>query len=163
MKGGTNGFALKAGDATAGPLQTMYNGPRPSGYQPMKKQGALLLGIGGDNSNSAIGTFFEGVVTSGFSADAVDDAEHVDIEAPAPVIHRQSPDRPLCLPEPDAGIVEQQVHRTEAVEDAVGERCHRSLLGDIDRQPSFGADFSNRHIEPALIDIGEHDAGPLAH
>ncbi len=79
VKGGTNGFALKAGDATAGPLQTMYNGPRPSGYQPMKKQGALLLGIGGDNSNSAIGTFFEGVVTSGFSADAVDDAVMANI------------------------------------------------------------------------------------
>jgi hypothetical protein len=39
VKGGENGFALKAGDATTGTLTTMFDGPRPSGYQPMKKQG----------------------------------------------------------------------------------------------------------------------------
>jgi hypothetical protein len=47
-------------------------GPRPPGYQPMKKQGALILGIGGDNSNGAIGTFYEGAVTTGYSSDAAD-------------------------------------------------------------------------------------------
>ena len=31
----------------------------------MKKQGAIILGIGGDNSNGADGTFYEGVMTSG--------------------------------------------------------------------------------------------------
>lgn len=71
LKGGSDGFALKGGDATNGVLTTMYDGPRPSEkkYQPMKKQGALLLGIGGDNSNHAIGTFYEGVVLSGYSTD----------------------------------------------------------------------------------------------
>ena len=44
VKGGANGFALKAQDATAGTLQTMWDGPRPAGYQPMKKQGAIILG-----------------------------------------------------------------------------------------------------------------------
>jgi len=29
VKGGSNGFALKAGDATQGKLQLMYDGPRP--------------------------------------------------------------------------------------------------------------------------------------
>ena len=31
----------------------------------MKKQGAIILGTGGDNSNGADGTFYEGVMTSG--------------------------------------------------------------------------------------------------
>ena len=44
VKGGSNGFALKGGDATQGTLTTLYDGPRPQGYQPMKKQGAIILG-----------------------------------------------------------------------------------------------------------------------
>ena len=66
-------FALKGGDAQqlAG-LTTLFQGPRPASYAPMKKQGAVLLGIGGDNSNGGVGTFFEGVMTSGFASDAVD-------------------------------------------------------------------------------------------
>jgi hypothetical protein len=40
VKGGTNGFALKGGDATQPTLTKMYDGPRPNGYQPMKKVGA---------------------------------------------------------------------------------------------------------------------------
>ena len=31
----------------------------------MKKQGAIILGIGGDNSNGSAGTFYEGVMTTG--------------------------------------------------------------------------------------------------
>eukprot|EP00047_Mylnosiga_fluctuans_P005722 m.242294 g.242294 ORF g.242294 m.242294 type:complete len:332 (+) comp14004_c0_seq1:3-998(+) len=79
VKGGENGFALKAGDATQGRLRVMYDGPRPHGYQPMKKQGAIILGIGGDNSDGAIGTFFEGVMTAGYSTDAADDAVQANI------------------------------------------------------------------------------------
>jgi hypothetical protein len=37
----------------------------------MKKQGAIILGIGGDNSDGAVGTFYEGVTTSVYSSDAV--------------------------------------------------------------------------------------------
>jgi hypothetical protein len=33
VKGGSNGFALKGGDATQGLLTTLYDGPRPNGYQ----------------------------------------------------------------------------------------------------------------------------------
>jgi hypothetical protein len=69
----------QAGDATKGGLTTMYDGPRPGGYQPMKKQGAIVLGIGGDNSNRAIGTFYEGVITSGDTTDAADDAVQANI------------------------------------------------------------------------------------
>lgn len=71
-KGGTNGFALKGGDATTGALSLLYDGPRPRGYQPMKKQGSIILGVGGDNSNEAIGTFYEGAITAGYSSDGTD-------------------------------------------------------------------------------------------
>ena len=37
------------------------------GYNPMKKQGAIILGIGGDNSDGAAGTFYEGVMTTATS------------------------------------------------------------------------------------------------
>ena len=56
VKGGENGFTLKGGDAQTGFLDTLYSGPRPLGYQPMKKQGSIILGIGGDNSAWAHGT-----------------------------------------------------------------------------------------------------------
>ena len=56
LRGGTDGFVLKGGDATHGELMTMYDGPRPDcaiagtchrhenstyhpSYQPMHKQG----------------------------------------------------------------------------------------------------------------------------
>eukprot|EP01084_Bolivina_argentea_P109862 196278_1 len=81
VKGGTNGFALKGGDASGGSLKTMYDGARPDGYQPMKKQGSIILGIGGDNSDSAIGTFFEGVITKGYSSDATDKAVYDNVVA----------------------------------------------------------------------------------
>ena len=81
VKGGTDGFALKNADATQGPLVKTYEGPRPPGYQPMRKQGALILGIGGDNSNSAQGSFFEGAVTAGYSSDMADDALQRNIVA----------------------------------------------------------------------------------
>ena len=72
-------FAIKGGDSQKGNLTVYYDGARPKGYSPMKKQGALILGIGGDNSDSGIGTFFEGVVASGYTSDATDDAIQADI------------------------------------------------------------------------------------
>ena len=73
LRGGTDGFALKGGDATQGTLTTVYDGPRPfvlpngtntqgRKYQPAKKQGAIILATGGDYSNSAMGCFYEGVM-----------------------------------------------------------------------------------------------------
>ena len=43
--------------------------------------GAIILGIGGDNSDGAAGTFYEGVMTAGFSTQAADDAVQADIVA----------------------------------------------------------------------------------
>jgi non-reducing end alpha-L-arabinofuranosidase len=52
------------GDAQRGPLSVQFDGPRiNSTYDPMRKQGAILLGNGGDNSIRSIGTFYEGAMT----------------------------------------------------------------------------------------------------
>jgi len=72
VKDQAGGFALKGGDATAGALKTMYDGPRPSAYPHIFKQGSLILGIGGDDSHAGVGTFFEGAVVAGISSDATD-------------------------------------------------------------------------------------------
>ena len=77
--GRSGSFALKGGDAQAGKLTTMFDGSRPKGYNPMRKQGAIILGIGGDNSDWAIGTFYEGCITSGASSAATDDAVAMNI------------------------------------------------------------------------------------
>jgi len=76
-----NRFALKGGDAKSGSLVTKYDGARPSGYSPQKKEGAIILGIGGDNSHTGEGTFFEGCITSGNPTDAIDDAVQANIVA----------------------------------------------------------------------------------
>ena len=47
----------------------------------MKKQGAIVLGVGGDNSDAAIGSFFDGAIASGYSTDATDDAVQANIVA----------------------------------------------------------------------------------
>ncbi len=56
------------GDAQHGDLEVMFDGPRVindrNSYDPMRKQGAILLGNGGDNSNGSQGTFFEGAMTA---------------------------------------------------------------------------------------------------
>ena len=80
-KGFAHEFALKGGDAQSGTLTKIYEGGRPKGYSPMKKQGAIILGIGGDNSNGAVGTWFEGVMASGYTSDATDDALQANIVA----------------------------------------------------------------------------------
>jgi hypothetical protein len=49
--------------------------------QPPRRLQAIILGIGGDNSNGAIGTFYEGVMTSGYSTDAADAAVQANIVA----------------------------------------------------------------------------------
>jgi hypothetical protein len=83
VKGGPNEFAIKGGNAQKGNITTMYSGARPTkaGYNPMTKQGAIILGIGGDNSNSAIGTFFEGAMTTGYPPDTTENAIQANIVA----------------------------------------------------------------------------------
>ncbi|MBN1758190.1 MAG: hypothetical protein JW863_07730 [Chitinispirillaceae bacterium] len=77
----TNRYAIKGGDAQSGALKTMYEGPRPKDYYPMKKEGAIVLGVGGDNSHTGQGIFFEGAMTKGYPSDATEDAVQENIIA----------------------------------------------------------------------------------
>ncbi|KAI0205349.1 carbohydrate-binding module family 42 protein [Astrocystis sublimbata] len=80
VKGEPNKWAIRGGDAASGDLSTYYDGVRPAnGYNPMQKEGAIILGIGGDNSNRAQGTFYEGVMTSGYPSDETENKVQADI------------------------------------------------------------------------------------
>ncbi|NUO56266.1 MAG: alpha-N-arabinofuranosidase [Hamadaea sp.] len=83
VKGEPNHWSIRGGNAQSGSLSTFYNGVRPNvaGYNPMKKEGAIILGIGGDNSVSAAGTFYEGVMTSGYPSDATENSVQANITA----------------------------------------------------------------------------------
>ncbi|CCD46995.1 hypothetical protein ACHAPC_003263 [Botrytis cinerea] len=83
VKGGPNLWALRGANAASGALSTYYSGVRPtaSGYNPMSKEGAIILGIGGDNSVSAQGTFYEGVMTTGYPSDATENSVQANIVA----------------------------------------------------------------------------------
>jgi non-reducing end alpha-L-arabinofuranosidase len=80
---GKGRFAVYGGDATTGVLKTMYDGIRPEkpGYVPMQKQGSLILGIGGDNSDGDGGRFYEGVVSNGAAPKETIDALQAAIVA----------------------------------------------------------------------------------
>ena len=74
---GKNHWTIKEGDAQSGVFISPwpFDGHRPSArYNPMRKEGAIGLGTGGDNSNAAQGNWFEGVMTAAYSSDAADDA-----------------------------------------------------------------------------------------
>ena len=83
VKGEPNHWAIRGGNAQSGGLSTYYDGARPnvSGYNPMHKEGAIILGIGGDNSCSAIGSFFEGAITSGYPSTATENSVQSNIVA----------------------------------------------------------------------------------
>jgi hypothetical protein len=66
---GTPQYAIRVVDPATNALTTAYNGPAPS---PWVLGGGIVLGIGGDNSNWAGGTFFEGTIVSGRPSDETD-------------------------------------------------------------------------------------------
>jgi hypothetical protein len=87
LKGKVGAFALKAGNSQSGTMKTLYEGPLPvtghwgGTYYPMRKQGAIILGVGGDNSNDGTGTFYEGCITTGYSSNETDEAVQANIVA----------------------------------------------------------------------------------
>ncbi|KAJ7905779.1 alpha-L-arabinofuranosidase B [Mycena olivaceomarginata] len=81
VKGKPGHWAIHGGNAASGQLGTFYSGVRPSGYNPMKKEGAIILGIGGDNSDRGQGTFYEGVMTSGYPSDTTENKVQANIVA----------------------------------------------------------------------------------
>ena len=83
-KGESHHWTSMGGDSQRGSLSVMFNGPRVnSSYDPMRKQGAILLGNGGDNSNSSQGTFYEGAMTASgtFPTDATDQLVQANVVA----------------------------------------------------------------------------------
>jgi len=82
---GTTAMAIKGANAAAGSLSTFYSGALPTGYNPMHKQGAIILGSGGDccqtNHNASAGTFYEGAMVKGYPSDATDAAVQANIAA----------------------------------------------------------------------------------
>jgi hypothetical protein len=83
LKMNSTSYAIKDANANSGGLKTDYSGPLPttSGYTPLHLEGAIILGIGGDNSNGSAGTFYEGVMTAGFPSDATENAVQANIVA----------------------------------------------------------------------------------
>jgi hypothetical protein len=77
----TNGgpFTLKGGNAQSGTLTTIWDGASPVGYSPMNRQGGIVLGVGGDNSSTAQGNFYEGVMTTGYASTMTDEAVQANI------------------------------------------------------------------------------------
>jgi non-reducing end alpha-L-arabinofuranosidase len=81
VEGGADQWAILGGNAQSGGLATGFSGVRPAGYNPMRKQGAIILGIGGDNSKGADGTFYEGAMTTGYPSAATENAVQANITA----------------------------------------------------------------------------------
>jgi Alpha-L-arabinofuranosidase B, catalytic/Lamin Tail Domain/NPCBM-associated, NEW3 domain of alpha-galactosidase len=83
-KGEPHHWTSLGGDAQQGALRVMFDGPRVNAsYDPMRKQGAILLGNGGDNSNGSQGTFYEGAMTAGgtFPTDTTDQLVQANVVA----------------------------------------------------------------------------------
>jgi hypothetical protein len=83
-KGEPHHWTTMGGDAQGGVLSVMFDGPRINAtYDPMRKQGAILLGNGGDNSNGSQGTFYEGAMTAAgtFPTDATDQLVQANVVA----------------------------------------------------------------------------------
>ncbi|MGA5299706.1 arabinofuranosidase catalytic domain-containing protein [Nucisporomicrobium flavum] len=84
---GTSRFAIKGSNAQSGGLYTLWDGSLPPGYSPMKKQGAIILGSGGDcckpggGANLSAGTFYEGAMVAGYPSDATENAVQANVIA----------------------------------------------------------------------------------
>ena len=78
---GKKNWALKGGNAqTASSLDTYFSGALPPTYAPMKKEGAIILGSGGDQGVTN-GEFFEGVLTAGVPSHAAENAVQANIHS----------------------------------------------------------------------------------
>ena len=80
LKTSATNYAIRVGNAQSGNLTTAYDGNTPSSLH-WDMHGGIVLGIGGDNSNSSLGTFFEGAITAGRPADSTDAAVLKNVQA----------------------------------------------------------------------------------
>ena len=63
------------------PFDTCHSMLSYLGPQPMRKEGGLILGTGGDNSRGAVGTWFEGAVAGGYVSAETEAAIQANIVA----------------------------------------------------------------------------------
>lgn len=83
LKSGPNPekYALRMADiATATEVHTAYAGNYPS-TKHLDSKGAVVIGVGGDNSNNSWGTFYEGAIVLGYPEDATEQAVLLNIKA----------------------------------------------------------------------------------
>lgn len=79
LKTNQNDWALRMADLKAATnITTAYAGGLP---KPMDNQGAIVIGVGGDNSNNSWGTFYEGAVVAGFPSDEAEQAVMENIQS----------------------------------------------------------------------------------
>jgi hypothetical protein len=65
-------YAIRVADlATANDLAEAYNGGVPV---TVNHKGGIVLGVGGDNSNNSLGTFYEGAMVAGFPTNDIEAA-----------------------------------------------------------------------------------------
>lgn len=133
LKGRHEGFMLKGSDASQGRFATMYDGPRPTAgnYTPMKKEGAVILGTGGDQSNGDRGNFYEGYMVTGVTTDATDDAVQANIVAVGykalPALHCAQVGKSRCYKDsPRARILGDVVTASNGM---TREQCMQTCFG----------------------------------
>ncbi|HEX4830106.1 MAG TPA: arabinofuranosidase catalytic domain-containing protein, partial [Trebonia sp.] len=78
---GSTTMTLQYGNGQSGGLIKTYSGALPNGYNPMKVQGSIELGTGGDNTSLGDGEFFEAADVSGFPSQATQSAVQANIVA----------------------------------------------------------------------------------
>jgi hypothetical protein len=79
LKTDQNNWSLRMADlSTATAITTAYEGGLP---KQMANEGAIVIGVGGDNSNNSWGTFFEGAVLAGFPTDEAELAVMQNLKA----------------------------------------------------------------------------------
>jgi hypothetical protein len=118
--GGGNQWDIRGGNAQEAGLKTFYSGNRPgslenSYYYPMHRQGAIQMGNGGDNGNGSAGTFYEGVMTSGYPTDAAINAVQTNIVAARYDVQRVSLSRITTFtPKSTQDVIETYTNTTGA-------------------------------------------------
>ncbi len=85
---GQHSYAIYWGNAQAGCLITTGSLPLPTGYSPMHQEGSIILGIGGDNGNFSVGSFFEGAMTAGAPSGATLNAVQANILSKSKLFRR---------------------------------------------------------------------------
>jgi hypothetical protein len=74
-------YALRMADLqTASSVTTAYAGNYPQGKH-LDSKGAVVLGVGGDNSNNSWSTFYEGAIVQGFPPDESENAVLQNLKA----------------------------------------------------------------------------------